>query len=61
MERIKGLDLDGFMAPLTFTPQDHEGGGFVRIFQIHDHGYTPASDWIQGYRDTVMKHVMSGS
>ena len=60
MERINGYSERNFMPPFKMTPQDHEGGGFVRIFQVHDGGFRPASDWMQGYRDVVMKHVMAG-
>jgi branched-chain amino acid transport system substrate-binding protein len=61
MERINGFSLDGFMAPLQFTPQDHEGGGFVKLYQVKDGGFASATDWIQGYRDVVMKYVMAGN
>jgi hypothetical protein len=41
------------------TPQDHEGGGFVRIFAVKGNTFEPVSEWIQGYRDVVMQHVMA--
>ncbi len=61
METIQNYSLDNFMNPVTFSKQDHEGGGFVRIYQIHDSTYRPATEWIQSYRDVVEKHVMAGS
>ncbi|MBI3992865.1 MAG: ABC transporter substrate-binding protein [Candidatus Lambdaproteobacteria bacterium] len=60
MERIDGFSLDGFIAPIKMTPQDHEGGGGVRIFQVKNGGYTPVTDWMWGYRDVVLKHVRAG-
>ncbi|MBI3992868.1 MAG: ABC transporter substrate-binding protein [Candidatus Lambdaproteobacteria bacterium] len=60
MERINGYSERNFMPPFKMSPQDHEGGGYVRIFQVHDGGFRAASDWMQGYRDVVMKHVVSG-
>ena len=57
LESIQGFDMDGFMAPVNMTPEDHEGGGFVRVYQVHDGGYRLARDWFQGYRETVIKHV----
>ena len=57
MEQIKNLNLDGFMSPLTMSKKDHEGGGFVRIFQVKGGSYTPASNYIQGYRQVVLKQL----
>lgn len=61
METIRNYSLDNFMNPVSFSKQDHEGGGFVRIYQIRNGTYVPATDWIQSYRDVVQKHVMTGS
>jgi branched-chain amino acid transport system substrate-binding protein len=57
MERIKDFSLDDFMAPINMAPDNHEGGGFVRIFQVHDGGYRPITGWYQGYRDVVLKRL----
>jgi len=59
MERIDGYSERGFMPPFKMTPEDHEGGGFIRIYAVEGKGYRPVTDWIQGYRDVVMKHVLS--
>lgn len=61
MERIRGFALEGFMPAVNMSKEDHEGGGFIRIFQVRDGGFVPASGWMQGYRDLVMKHVLKGS
>ncbi|MBI3992867.1 MAG: ABC transporter substrate-binding protein [Candidatus Lambdaproteobacteria bacterium] len=61
MENVKNFALPGgFMAPVTMSGQDHEGGGAVRIFQVHNGGFRPATDWFVGYREVVMKHVAAG-
>ncbi len=57
LESIQGFDLDGFMPALNMTPQDHEGGGYVRMFQVHNGTYKPVTDWYQGYREVVAKRV----
>jgi branched-chain amino acid transport system substrate-binding protein len=57
MEKIKDFSLGGFLPPLTFVPQDHEGGGWVRIYQTKDEGMVPYTDWIRGYRDVVLDEV----
>jgi len=52
---IKGFTLDGLLPPLEITPQDHEGGGWVRIFQATKEGYKPATDWYRDYRKEVFE------
>ena len=56
-EQIKNLSLGGLVPPMEFTPQDHEGGGWVRIFQVEGEGFKPVTDWMHGYREVVMKMV----
>ena len=31
---IQGFTLGGLVPPLQVTPTDHEGGGWVQIFQV---------------------------
>ena len=45
------------MPPLKITAEDHEGGGWVRIFQVKGGKFVPATDWIQAYRDVVENAV----
>jgi len=59
-EQIKDFGLGGMLPPLEVTPQDHEGGGWVRIFQVKGEGFVPATDWMQGYRDVVVDMVAKG-
>jgi branched-chain amino acid transport system substrate-binding protein len=56
-EDIADLSLGGLVPPLKFTAEDHEGGGWVRVFRVEGDGFKPATDWIKGYRDTVMEMV----
>jgi branched-chain amino acid transport system substrate-binding protein len=57
LETIRDFGLNGFMPPMTITNKDHEGGGYIRIFQVKDHGFVPASEWMHGYRDIVQEHL----
>ena len=59
LEMIRNMSLNDFMPPLTITPQDHEGGGYLRVFKVKDKGFVPASGWVHGYRDIVIKQVAS--
>jgi branched-chain amino acid transport system substrate-binding protein len=56
-EKIKGLTLGGLIPPLEFSPADHEGGGWVQIYQVKGGKYVKATDWFKAYRDVVDKHV----
>jgi len=52
---IKDFTLDGLLPPLEITKKDHEGGGWVRIFQATKDGYKPATDWFRAYREEVFE------
>lgn len=56
-ESISDFTLGGFMPPLNLTPEDHEGGGWVQVWQVRGGQWVPLTDWMQGYRDVVMEHV----
>lgn len=52
---IKDFTLGGLLPPLEITRKDHEGGGWVRIFQATKEGYKPATDWYRDYREEVFE------
>lgn len=56
-EQIKDFTLGGFLPPLTITTQDHEGGGWVQLYQTKDGKLIKHTDWFQGYRDIVIDEV----
>ncbi|HXC91849.1 MAG TPA: ABC transporter substrate-binding protein [Stellaceae bacterium] len=53
MEEIHGFTLGGLVPPLQITPTDHEGGGWVEVFQVHDGKLVKETDWFRAYRDVV--------
>jgi branched-chain amino acid transport system substrate-binding protein len=57
MEQIHDFTLGGLVPPLQITPADHEGGGWVRIFQVKGNGLVPVTDWFNAYRDVVWQQV----
>jgi branched-chain amino acid transport system substrate-binding protein len=57
MESIKNFDLGGFLPPLNLSRADHEGGGWVKIYQVKGGKWVPVTDWFHGYRELVQKHV----
>lgn len=53
-EMIHNFALGGLVPPLTITPADHEGGGWVQVFQVHGDGFKKMTPWIQAYRKLVV-------
>ncbi|HEX2886535.1 ABC transporter substrate-binding protein [Vineibacter terrae] len=49
--------VGGISPPLEITAEDHEGGGWVQIFQVKGGKFVKASEWMQAYRDVVKKHL----
>ena len=43
------------------TPSDHEGGGFVQIFQVKGTEMVKETEWFNGYRELVLKAVNAAS
>src|SRR5262245_13952908 len=60
-EQIKDFTLGGFLPALTITPEDHEGGGWVRLYQTQGEQLVPVTDWFRGYRDLVLDEVKKTS
>ena len=56
-ETINNFSLGGILPPLKVTAEDHEGGGWVQVFQVKGEAFVPISDWMHGYRETVMEMV----
>ena len=56
-EQIKDFDLGGFLPPLTVTPQDHEGGGWLQIYETKGESLVQYKDWFKGYRQVILDQV----
>jgi branched-chain amino acid transport system substrate-binding protein len=52
-EAIHDFTLGGLVPPLAVTAEDHEGGGWVRVFEVKGDGLAPETDWFRAYPDTV--------
>ncbi|HXO02034.1 MAG TPA: ABC transporter substrate-binding protein, partial [Stellaceae bacterium] len=57
MEQIKDFTLGGLVPPLQITATDHEGGGWVQIFGVHDGKFAKETEWFHAYRDVVENAV----
>jgi branched-chain amino acid transport system substrate-binding protein len=56
-EKISNFTLGGLVPPLKITPQDHEGGGLVQIWQVKGGKFVKETDWFAAYQDVVAKHI----
>jgi branched-chain amino acid transport system substrate-binding protein len=56
-EKITNFTLGGLVPPLKITPQDHEGGGLVQIWQVKGGKFEKVTDWFAAYQDVVGKHI----
>jgi branched-chain amino acid transport system substrate-binding protein len=60
-EKISNFTLGGLVPPLKITPQDHEGGGLVQIWQVKGGKFVKVTDWYAAYQDVVAKHIKEAS
>lgn len=56
-EKIRNFSLGGLTPPLTFTETDHEGGGWVQVWQVKGGKFVKVTDWFKAYTDVVARHV----
>ncbi|MCC6197861.1 MAG: ABC transporter substrate-binding protein [Burkholderiales bacterium] len=54
-EAIRKLDLGAFAPPLSITAEDHEGGGYLRIYQVKGREWALLSDWTRAYRPEALE------
>jgi branched-chain amino acid transport system substrate-binding protein len=56
-EQIKGFTLGGLVPPMEITANDHEGGGWVQVYQAKGGKFVKVTEWYRGYPEIVAKHV----
>jgi branched-chain amino acid transport system substrate-binding protein len=56
-ESIHDFTLGGLVPPLTITDADHEGGGWVQIYQAKGGKFVKETEWIHAYPDVVAAAV----
>ncbi len=61
MEKVKDFSLGGLVPPLTITPEDHEGGGWVQIWSVKNAKFEKTTDWFQAHRDLIKKHLTASA
>jgi branched-chain amino acid transport system substrate-binding protein len=56
-ESIKDFTLGGLVPPLQVTATNHEGGGWVQIFQVKGGKFVKETEWFRGYPEVLAKAV----
>jgi branched-chain amino acid transport system substrate-binding protein len=56
-EAIHGLTLGGLVPPMQLSASDHEGGGWVQIFQVHDGKFVKETEWFRAYPEVLAKQL----
>ena len=56
-ESIHDFTLGGLVPPLKITAEDHEGGGWVQIFQVKGGKFVKETDWFRAYPEVVAAAV----
>jgi branched-chain amino acid transport system substrate-binding protein len=56
-EAIHGLTLGGLVPPIELSASDHEGGGWVQIFQAKGGKFVKETDWFRAYQEVLAKQL----
>jgi branched-chain amino acid transport system substrate-binding protein len=56
-EQIHDFGLGGLVPPLNVTPVNHEGGGWVQVFQVKGGKFVKETEWFRGYPEVVAQTV----
>ena len=60
-ESIKGFTLGGLVPPLEINSVDHEGGGWVQVFQAKGGKWVKATEWFKAYPTLLKKMLATGA
>jgi len=56
-ESIHDVTMGGLVPPLKVTADDHEGGGWVQVFQAKGGKFVKETDWFRAYPEVVQAAV----
>jgi branched-chain amino acid transport system substrate-binding protein len=57
MQQIKGLTLGGLVPPMEITAMDHEGGGWVKMYQVKGGKWVAVTDWYKAYPEVIAEEL----
>ena len=56
-EAIHGVTLGGLVPPLELSATDHEGGGWVQVFQVKGGKFVKETEWFRAYPEVLAKEL----
>jgi len=56
-EAIHDVSLGGLVPPLQLSPTNHEGGGWIQVFQAKGGKFVKETDWFHAYADLLKKQI----
>ena len=56
-EKISGYTLGGLFPPLELSENDHEGGGWVIVYQWDGEKFVLKKDWYKAHRDIIAEQL----
>ncbi len=60
-EKINDFDAQGLIPALSFSAQDHQGGGFGRVAHWDGEKWAPLSNWHASFQDVVWEEIRKGA
>ena len=59
-EQIRDFTLGGLVPPLKINNVDHEGGGWVQVYQVKGGKWAKATEWFKAYPTLLKKMLAQG-
>ena len=56
-EKISGFDAEGLMPAVTYTAEDHQGGGAGRVSEWDGEKWVPVSEWHAAYPELIRQVI----
>ncbi len=57
LRMIDNFDAEGMMPPVSFSEEDHQGGGYGRVTEWNGDSWEPITDWFHSYQDLVWEEI----
>src|SRR5215472_11676263 len=56
-EAINDVTLGGLVPPMKLSAADHEGGGWVQVFQVKGGKFVKETDWFRAYPEVLAREL----
>ncbi|MFA5520993.1 MAG: ABC transporter substrate-binding protein [Castellaniella sp.] len=61
LESLKDFDAQGLIPTVSFSNEDHQGGGFGRVAHWDGEQWAPLGDWHTSFQDVVWEEIRKGA